>query len=272
MSGRLVVDVVAALKRRDQRLVARQVGQHPQFDLRVVGRDQHVAGFGDEGAADLAAEVGADRDVLQIGVAARQSSGGGDRLVEGRVHAAGLRVHQLRQRVDVGALQLLQAAPVEDESRQVVCGRQFLEHLHGRRDRARLAGALQRRQFQLLEQDLAELLGRVDVELDAGQIEDLPAQRGQLAFEMGRLRGQHGFVDPDAGLLDADQHANQRPLERLPHACQILGVERAGRSCASCNGRSARSHAKSHTASAGRSARAVALTPLPVSESSVTAL
>ena len=52
------------------------------------------------------------------------------------------RVHELRQRVDVGALQLLQAAPLEHEARQLVRQRQLLEHLDRRRDRARLAGAL----------------------------------------------------------------------------------------------------------------------------------
>ena len=111
----LVVDVVAAGEGRGQRLVARQVRQHPQLDLRVVGRDQHVAGLGDEGAADLAAERRADRDVLQVRVAAAQPSGGGHGLVEHGVHATGDRVDQRRQRVDVGALQLRQAAPLEDQ-------------------------------------------------------------------------------------------------------------------------------------------------------------
>ena len=53
--------------------VAREVRQHAQLDLRVVGRDQHVAGLGDERAADLAAELGADRDVLQVRIAAAQA-------------------------------------------------------------------------------------------------------------------------------------------------------------------------------------------------------
>ena len=69
-----------------------QVREHAELDLRVVGRDQHVARFGDERAADLAAELGPDRDVLQVRIAAAQASGRGDRLVEAGVHAAGLRV------------------------------------------------------------------------------------------------------------------------------------------------------------------------------------
>jgi hypothetical protein len=39
-----------------------------QLDLGVVGGDDAVAGPGDEGLADLAPLLGADRDVLQVGV------------------------------------------------------------------------------------------------------------------------------------------------------------------------------------------------------------
>lgn len=42
------------------------MGEHAQFDLAVVGREQLVAGCRDEGRADLAAFGGADRDVLQV--------------------------------------------------------------------------------------------------------------------------------------------------------------------------------------------------------------
>ena len=79
-----------------------------------------MSGVGDERAADFPAELGPDRDVLQVGIAAAQPAGRGDRLVEARVDAAGLGVDELRQRVDVGALELLQAAPFQDQPRQVV--------------------------------------------------------------------------------------------------------------------------------------------------------
>ena len=78
-------------ERLDQRLVARQVGEHAQLDLRVVRRDQDVTRFGDERAPDLAAELGADRDVLQVGIAAAQPSRGGDRLIEAGVDAPRVR-------------------------------------------------------------------------------------------------------------------------------------------------------------------------------------
>ena len=47
-----IVDVLAAAERLDQRVLARQVREHAQLDLRVVGRDEHVSRRGDERAAD----------------------------------------------------------------------------------------------------------------------------------------------------------------------------------------------------------------------------
>ncbi len=127
-----IVDVLAVAEGLDERRLFGEVREHAQLDLRVVGRDQHVAGFGDEGAPDLAADVGPDRDVLQVGIAAAQPPGRRDRLVEAGVHAAGVGVHERGQRVDVGALELLQAAPFEDELGQLVRERQLLEHFERR--------------------------------------------------------------------------------------------------------------------------------------------
>jgi hypothetical protein len=39
-----------------------------QLDLRIVGGEDHIAGLRHEGVADLAAGLGADRDVLEIRV------------------------------------------------------------------------------------------------------------------------------------------------------------------------------------------------------------
>ncbi len=47
-----------------QRLDAGDLRKQPQLDLRVVGGDELVALGGNEGAANLAALLGADRNVL----------------------------------------------------------------------------------------------------------------------------------------------------------------------------------------------------------------
>ena len=174
LERRAIVDVFAVAERVDQRLLPGEVRQDAQLDLRVVGRDQHVARLGDERAPDLAADVGPDRNVLQVRIAAAQAPGRGHRLVEAGVHAAGVGIDERRQRVDVGALQLLQAAPLEDQLRQLVRQRQLLEHL----ERGRLRLGLGRPPDRLgahaepVEEDLRQLLRRVDVELLAGELVD----------------------------------------------------------------------------------------------------
>ena len=47
----------------------------PQLDLAIVGAHQHMAGLGDKGIADLPADVGADRDVLQVRLGRGQPPG-----------------------------------------------------------------------------------------------------------------------------------------------------------------------------------------------------
>jgi len=61
------VEVVPGLERRDQRLVLGQVGHDAQLDLAVVRRQQALVALADhEAQPDLAAELAADGDVLQV--------------------------------------------------------------------------------------------------------------------------------------------------------------------------------------------------------------
>ena len=48
----------------DQQLILGEVRQQPQLNLRVVGLQQNVARLGNEGSANLAAQLGANRNVL----------------------------------------------------------------------------------------------------------------------------------------------------------------------------------------------------------------
>ena len=168
----------------------------------------------DEGLAHAPPFGRADRNVLQVRLVARQPPGHRHRLRVSRVHAAGGRVDHLRQLVGVGALQLREAAVLEQLGRQRVVGGQLLQHVFvgGRRAARRL---LEHRQPQLAEQDLADLLR-------AAEVERLPGQRMRLAFErdhaLGQLlaltREQRG-VDQHAVALDARQHA-RRSAARCP--------------------------------------------------------
>src|SRR5439155_8860185 len=123
---------------------------------------------------------------------------------------------------DVGAFQLHQRAPLENQPRQVVSERQVLQDLDGRR---RLAAALQRRQLQLVEEDRRELLGRVDVERFAGEIVDLRLTNRELLPEVLPLRRQRDAVDAHAGLFDGHQHRDERQLERRVYVDELLHCE-----------------------------------------------
>src|SRR5213596_1836540 len=86
--GRGGVDVLAGLERLAQLRLAGDVRQDAQLDLRVVGREQLVPRLGDERGADLAPELGADRDRLQVRARRREAPGRGHGLVDRRVQPA----------------------------------------------------------------------------------------------------------------------------------------------------------------------------------------
>ena len=93
------------------------MSEDPQLDLRVVGRQEQPAGLArDERLADLAAVLGADRNILEVGVARAQPAGRRDALIERRVNAAVLGMHQLGECVQVGALELRELAMLASKS------------------------------------------------------------------------------------------------------------------------------------------------------------
>ena len=210
---RAVVDVLAPLERVDQRFFLRQVREHPQLDLRVVGRDQHEAG-----SAMNARRISRPRsvrigNVLQVGIAAAQASGGGHRLVERRVDARGSRVDQLRQRVDVGALQLHQRAPFEDQPRQLVGERQVFEHVDGGRGHLRLARALAVGSCSLSNRITESCFGELMLNSSPASSKIFRAARRQLGVDALRLARERRQVDAHAMRLDVGQHRNERHLE-----------------------------------------------------------
>ena len=125
------VDVEPVLERFHELRDVGHVREHAELDLAVVGGDELVPLVGDEGAADRAAFLGADRDVLQVRLGGGEPAGRGrgERVVG--VDAAGLRVDVAGDRVGVGGLQLRELPPVDDLSRDrhALVGELF-EHLH----------------------------------------------------------------------------------------------------------------------------------------------
>ena len=101
------VRVLALLECLQQRRVVGHMRQHPQLDLTVVGRQQHRAFARDERPPHAFADVGANRNVLQVGVARAQPTRRSDGLIKRGMHTARIRIDQLLKRIDVGALELL---------------------------------------------------------------------------------------------------------------------------------------------------------------------
>lgn len=78
--------------------------ENAQLDLRIVGTEQLPALLGQKGLADSLRKFSANRDVLQIGVAAAEPTCRRDRLVEVGMDPSGFCFHQLGQRIHIGAL------------------------------------------------------------------------------------------------------------------------------------------------------------------------
>ena len=63
------------------------------------------------------------------------------------------------------------------------------------------------------EQNLAELLGRVDVEAMPGELEDALADAFDLCAETFGKAVENGGVDADAGLLHAEEHGSEGQID-----------------------------------------------------------
>ena len=195
----------------------RDVREHAQLDLRVVDRDQRVAGLGDEAGADLAPDLRADRDVLQVRVDRREAPGRGVRLQQRRVHPA-VRPDRRRQLLEVGLHELGQLAPALDLRHDRVLVADRLQHARVGRE-AGLAAPLAR-QPELAEQHLGELLRRADHELLAGELPDLALELGGVgAHPQPRLLEPRG-VELHAGLLGLPQHVHERQLDVVQQVLQ----------------------------------------------------
>ena len=79
-----------------QAFVLGQVRHDPQFDLRVVRRQQFVAFRGYKRLTNPPTFCGTNRNVLQVWITRGQTTGGRDRLVVGRMNSPRTRIDLLR--------------------------------------------------------------------------------------------------------------------------------------------------------------------------------
>ena len=222
LGGRAAVDVLARLEGGQQHRVLGQGRGHPQLDLAVVRIQQHPAGLGHEGAADGPALLGADGDVLQVGIAGSQAPGGHGGLVQAGVYAARHGVHHLRQGLHVGAQQLhhLPVAQQLPGDLGALGLRQLLEHVLVGAGGLGLPSELHRLVAQLPEQDTAKLGGAVEVEGLARELKDSCLCSFSLAMHAHGELGKDIQVKPHTVGFQGRQHLHQRQVHLLVEAPQ----------------------------------------------------
>ena len=175
------MDIAAGEERLHERFVAGDMGQQSQLDLRIVRSDESPPLSRHEAAPDIAAELSANRNVLEIGIRRRQPAGARDGLIERRVQPARFRIHQRGQRIEIRALELRELTILQQQLRErVALIGQLLQHGRvGRRAGGRL---LENGELELLEQHGPQLRVRVNVELAARGRVDLLLDALPLAW------------------------------------------------------------------------------------------
>src|SRR5580704_14700553 len=215
------MDIVAAPESFDQQRIAGVVREQAKLDLRVIGGEQDVAGLNGEGGPDLAAEFGADGNVLQVGVGGGQASSGGAGLIESGMETPGGWTEQCGKSIDVGRFELRELAELEHEARDFVIGGQALEHIDGGRDGFPFAVLHGLGQVEFVEEDVAELARRVDVEFEAAMAVDLPGLGVDFPPQARGHAGQGRGVDLHSGFFHAGKNGDQREVNgcvKLPES------------------------------------------------------
>jgi len=125
---------------------------------------------------------------------------------------AALRVHQARQGIEIGGAHLLQLAVLQDAVHHRMLPGQFFQRLLAGGSLASL-GLARRGQAQPVEQHIAQLLGRTDVELRARQLVDMGRELVQPALHIVEEGPEGRGVDGHPALFHACQHGQQGHLQ-----------------------------------------------------------
>src|SRR5690606_10309727 len=78
-------------------------------------------------------------------------------------------------------------------------------------------------ELHFVEQDLAELLGRAEIELAAGELVRLGLEGGGALGEIAREPGEDLPVDGDAAPFHAGENRGERALDGLVERGHVLG-------------------------------------------------
>ena len=204
------MDILAVQKGLLHVLVPGDVCQDAQLDLAVIRVYQHTARLCNKVGAQLAAQLGADGDILQVGIIGGEPSGAGFGLVKGGVDAPVL-ANDLEQTLHIGGVQLLVGAVLQNVLHQRVLAQTFQRFGIGR---PAALGLFAVGQTHGVEQHLAQLLGAVGVE---GSAAGLHVDAGQHLFQfLPQLYAElldAVLIHQYAGAGHISQHLCQRELD-----------------------------------------------------------
>ncbi len=190
----------------DETGIVREVGDDTQLDLVVVGDEKLRSRARDESLAKAAPDEAAHRDVVQVRLVRREPPRAGDGLVERGVDPP-VRGDLGEQALAVGGAQLLHL-PVPQERVHEGMGVAQAQQALGVGGVTGL-GALLRHEAELVEQDVPQLRGRVDVELLARELVDLGLEPASLRVQLVADGTQLVDVDRDARDLHLGEHPDQ---------------------------------------------------------------
>ena len=200
LGGGFGVDVEVAIEIVDKGLVMANSGGEAKLKLRVVGRDEDAARGRNEASTDAAAFVGADGDVLEVGVFGAEAPSSGDVLSEGGVDAARF-VGEGGEGGDVGVEEFGGFAILNNSWDNGVGGLQLFEL--GGASGVAFGGFFDAfgGKLQLGEKDFGELRGGVGVKIGASEGLNLTLKGGDLVGIFGGEASKIGAVDQHAFLL-----------------------------------------------------------------------
>ena len=140
--------------------IARNMGKDTQFDLAVVRIYQDTTRLGNKHFPNLRAQISPHGDILQIGLSGRKPTGSSYQILECGMNATIL-TNSFHQAFCIGGVQLCKHPVIHNRRDNGVLIFQFLQHFC-------IGGItgfclLNRRQTQLIEKQLTQLFGRIDI-------------------------------------------------------------------------------------------------------------
>ena len=220
------MDVQVVDESLDHRRIVGDVGEHPQFNLGIVGVHQQTARGRIKEAAELASPLCAHRNILQVRLGRADAAGPCFGLTEDRADpVVGIDLGQ--QPVDIGGLELGQFAVGEDvvDDRMV-----FAQPVEGVGVGGKAAfGLFAGGQSEPVKEHLPELLGGVDVEFSAREEVDPSGQLREVGVQLAAVIGQPLLVEREAEGLHRGEHPRERNFDLSEQPLHPLLLQLGGK-------------------------------------------